>query len=164
MADGKIYITISDKPAGTGGGGGTETKKKEKTQMSTSGYIMHELRNFVTEQAKTMVSYTIGNIGNFTGDYETQREVEYLTKAVSVAKNITFAAIGGANAAAAVGVSGATGGWIGVALAVASMGVNFALGEVAAAKTFKRQNYDINQLRKLSGLNISLDGGRGTLE
>lgn len=168
MADGKIYITISDKPLGDGGSGGGTVgpDPKKKDSLSISQYIGHELFHFAKEQAQNMVNYTIGNIGNFTGDYETQREIQNVVNIANKVKSIAFAGYFGARAgASAVGTAagGTVGGIVGVAIAVGSMAINFGLSEAANQMTFKRQNYNIDQLRKLSGQNILIDGGRGTL-
>lgn len=165
MADGKIYITISDKPIGDGGG--TEPEKKKKQYTTIGRYIEHEIFHFLKEQAENAINYSINNIGNFTGDYNSQKEMQLVVNMANKVKGLAFAGYYGAKAgAAAVGTAagGVAGGIIGVAIAVGGMAINFGLNEAANQKQFKRQNFNIDQLRSISGQNILLDGSRGTLE
>ena len=166
MADGKIYITISDKPLGDGGGGGGPDPVK-KNKMSVGSYIEHELFHFIKEQGENMLNYSISNIGNFTGDYQSQREIQTMLGAVNKVKGLAMSAYFGAKAgAAAIGTAGGAlaGGIVGVALAVGGMAINFGLNEMANQMQFKRLNYTIDQTRKIAGQNVLLDGSRGTLE
>lgn len=154
MADGKIYITISDKRGGSGGeqkaGAGTkhkatdEEKAAEKAAKEREILINQAIHN-ARQQAKQIVSYQIGNIGNFTGDFNSQREVEQFTNIASAVANI--------------GIAFATN-WVAGVAAVVGTGISFAEQEYANYFAVKKQNYAINQLRDISGLNALTNGSR----
>ena len=73
MTDGKIYITISDQ-RGKGGGGGGEpgtvinSKKQDNETTALGDYAKHEFFNLIKQNATKIVNYSIGNMGNFSGD------------------------------------------------------------------------------------------------
>ena len=158
MVDGKIYITISD-DRGNGNGGNTIINKtinnynatnntsvegKDETMMGK--FAQHQFFDFVKSQAKKIVNYSIGNIGNFTGDYRTQRYMQEVTQAVGTVMNL--------------GMAFMAGGPVGLILAGAGMGISYALEEHANRIANKSQNYEISQLREISGLNTLTNGSR----
>ena len=69
MADGKIYIIVTDQLPGGGGPlvpdrqSGSE---KEKKDNALSDFARHKFFNFIESQAKQAINYSISNIGNFT--------------------------------------------------------------------------------------------------
>jgi len=160
MADGKIYITISDsrKSGGLDGIKLTDDKGNEaKDNSSALGkYATHHFFNFIEGEAKTMVNYTLGNIGNFTGDYTKQSSINNSLSALNMLKSIATSAVSGFT------ISGGNpiGAIIGASIAVASMATNYGLQEKTNNLMLARQNYDINLLREKSGLNGTINGGR----
>ena len=162
--EGTIYITISDE-RGSGGGGATpkptpEPKKvEEQAQQETDNNVLGEYArvqfyNFMTSQAKQFVNYTIGNIGNFTGDYNRQRHVQQIVSIGNSLKAIGISVYAGFTA------GGVVGGVIAGALAVASQGINFAYSEYSNNFAIKKQNREITELRKLVGLDSLTNGSR----
>lgn len=155
MADGKIYITISDRRGGSGAGvssdADTESSKKE---TSVGKYVQHRFFNFMEGQAKRFVSYSVGNIGNFTGNYQAQRDIEVTVGALSFAINLASAAYTGAKA----------GGWVGavVALTTATLseGANIGYREYSEWFQNKKDNHNIDMMRKRLGLEGLTDGSR----
>lgn len=167
MDEGKIYITISDtRNGGNGGGGETPTPSPTpSTATGTSGekepnllgdFIKHKFYNMVQEQAKQLVNYSIGNIGNFTGDYQVQREVETGVKVANIGVNLATTFAGGFIATG----GNIVGGIAAVGFMVASQTINFALQETANRVSNRNQNYNIEQLRNISGLDALTNGGR----
>lgn len=158
---GKIYITISDQRLGDGKGGGKDDPDKvinpfdDNETDALSKYAQHRFFSFIKSQASQMVNYTIGNIGNFTGDYQVQREVQVIQKMAGFGINL------GLSFKAGVSLAGSTaGGLIGVSLAIATEAINYGLQEMTGRLSNRNQNYEIEQLREISGLNALTNGGR----
>jgi len=158
MADGKIYITISDTRMGENGGVGTpeQPKEKEKEKHKSVGeYAKHQFFSLVKGQAQQIANYSIGNIGNFTGDFHAQRTAQMGMKFINVIKDSTMSFVGGAT------LTGTMTGGV-VALAVVGMSMAISSGMQIYGEWFanKRQNYEISQLRDISGLDTLRNGGR----
>jgi hypothetical protein len=156
-ADGKIYITISDSREseiikGTKINAPSEGKK-EKEKTTTSDFIKHQFFNFIESEAKQMVNYTLGNIGNFTGDYNAQRQVNFGLSAASVITNIGMSALAGSK----FGIPGAIAGAV---VAATSQAVSFGLQLRTQNLEITKQNYSIGQLKQLSGLDGLTNGSR----
>lgn len=158
MSDGRIYITISDERTGEIISGTTKlapTKKKEESKENGfSRYIQHQFFNLIEQEAVSMVNYTLGNIGNFTGDYNAQREVNFARSAFGVIRNIGTAAAQGAT------IGGGYGALIGAAIATTAETVKFGFQLHSQNIETKKQNYSINQLKQLSGLDGLTNGSR----
>ena len=159
MSDGKIYIIISDRPD-AGGTGGLETQQAAETeakkQQTGWNYASHRFANFIESQAKQFMNYGINNIGNFTGDYEIQRKINEDLQLLNILGNIGTSTVAG-------GVSGGVpGAIIAFAVSTASTVINAGLEAKTQRVANEKINYNIEQLRKRSGLNTRLDGSRGT--
>lgn len=155
-ADGKIYITISDTRTGEGGG---DKEPKEKKPRRTQEEILrdfakHQFFNFIENEAKQMVNYSLSNIGNFTGDYNAQRQVNFARSAINVATGLVTSAYMG------FAVGGPVGALIGAGISAASQVINFGLQLNSESIEIKKQNYNIQQLRQLSGLDGLTNGSR----
>lgn len=164
MDEGKIYITISDTRNG-GGNGEITPSPTPSTPTGTSGekepnllgdFVKHKFYNMVQEQTKQIINYSIANIGNFTGDYQVQREVETGVKVVNMGINLATTFAGGFIATG----GNIVGGVAAVGIMVASQTINFALQETANRVSNRNQNYNIEQLRNISGLDALTNGGR----
>ena len=158
--NGKIYITISDTRQNGGGSGksvganNAEAIKQYKQHMaerenpsfveSQMSEVM-KIGSTLSTYAIQMASWAINNIGNFSGDYQRQKEV-----------NASWGAIGKGLGFLAASVAG---GWGAVTYAGA-MALQFSLNEIANQTEFAKQNYDIRQLRQISGLDGLTNGGR----
>ena len=154
MSDGKIYITISDSRGGSGVGV-SNAADTEKDKKSTVGqYLQHRFFNFIQGQASQFVNYSINNIGNFTGDYQTQRNVQTMMSAVNFFINTFSEAITGAQAG---GVAGAL---AGITIAVGSQVINFGYSELSEQFQNRKVNRNIDMMRKRLGLEGLTDGSR----
>ncbi len=156
--DGKIYITISDRRFGSNKAEADEQNKTDKEKdkdNSLADYAVHQFFNLINSQTKQAVNYTIGNIGNFTGNYITQQHVNEALNFVNAGKNIAMAAFAGAR-------YGPYGALLGAAIATIGTGVNYGLEEFSNMLENSRQNRAINQLRTRAGLNSTNNGSRGT--
>ena len=159
--DGKIYITISNRKMGSGGEqpSAPEEKKEKDSGSILKDYAKDQFFHVLRASATKAVNYAISNYGNFTGDYHAQRQLED-------AKSIVNSAIGfGSAFAAGFAVGGPYGvitGLIAVTAKATVDVVGFAGQEALRYREVEGQNYQIAQLRKLSGLNPLLDGSRGT--
>ena len=159
MSDGKIYITISDTRTGEVIKGTDiivpEKKKSNTEENELQNYVMHQFRNLITQQAKNMVNYSLGNIGNFTGDYNAQREVNFSLSALNVGSSIIAGAFAGLK------VTGSpVGAIVGAATVATSQAINFGLKLKSEQVALNKQNYNIQQLRQLSGLDGLTNGSR----
>lgn len=157
-ADGKIYIYITDELLENRIKGTKEATPENKTKTNQkelfSDYVKHEFFNFIKSEANQMANYTLGNIGNFTGDYNAQRQVNFIMSANNVISNIASSALVGAK------IGGAYGALIGAGVATASQVVNFGFNLYSQNVEIRKQNYSISQLRQLSGLDTLTNGSR----
>ena len=160
-SNGKIYITISDergkggRPQGASGSGGGESAGKGKEALSS--YITHQVFDSLKSTAIQAVNFSVNNIGNFTGDYVAQRNIQAgLGNAMKGIGYFTTAKVG-------MSVAGPWGAVVAVAVKGIGDMVSFGLQEKAQYTQNRRTNYQISEIRELSGLNTLIDGSRGTL-
>ena len=155
MAD-KLYITISDER-----GGGTPTpkpegsKSKDKESDTLGRYIEHEAFHLVKSQVTKEVNFSLSNIGNFTGDYITQRKVNEAKQLVDGLVSIGMTTLAGAK----YGVWGAVAGFVVGTIGQLSSGF---YDNITNQAENAKVNYDMSQLRNRAGLNTVFDGSRGT--
>lgn len=157
MADGKLYIIVTDQLPGGQGPITPDKPKKEKKEKDDllSDYAQHQFFNLITNQAKTAVQYTIGNIGNFTGSYVTQEHINNAISAIGFLERVGMAALAGSK----------YGGWgaaIGAAVAIVGEGVSQGLNIFSNILQMRRQNEAVAQLKDRAGLNAINNGSRGT--
>lgn len=152
--DGKIYITITDKRGEGGSGVDDEPKDKEK-EKGLGEYAKHQFFSFIKSQATQMVSYTMGNIGNFTGDFHAQRQTQLGMKCANMVKDLAMSFYGGMKLTGSV-----QGGLVALTIATAGIVVNTGLQTYAEIFENKRRNFEISQLRNISGLDTLTNGGR----
>ena len=156
--DGKLYIIISDRPDAAGTDAtdvGEVAETEDKKKQTGLDYAKHRFFNFIESQAKQTVMYGINNIGNFTGDYITQRKIQETVQMTNMLLNIGTATLAGAK-------YGAPGAIAGFTIAIAGTAINAGLSEYSQWISNRKINYSIDRLRERSGLNQSLDGSRGT--
>jgi len=156
--DGKIYITISDKRFGQNQPDvipTPETSKEKEKSDPLGDYITHRFFNLIESQAKQAVKFTLGNIGNFTGDYIAQEHVNNALEAVSFIENVGIAALAGAK-------FGPVGALVGAGIAVAGTASSKAINLFTGYLDNIRQNKAIEQLRTRAGLNSNNNDSRGT--
>lgn len=160
-ANGDIYITISDtrgKSGGDGGGKPTPTKPKpdeEKTeQQKQYDYISHLALDFLKSKTKEVINTGIANIGNFTGNYQAQREIQSVISNVSKLVGIGMATIAGAKHGR---IPGAIAGFV---VGTASVMVSDTLSIISQNKQISNTNAEVEQIRTRAGLNPLNNGGR----
>lgn len=160
--DGKLYIIITDKPGGNGNGempplqeDGTQEKKK---QSNVQSYAVHQFYNLVTNQTKRAINFTLDNIGTLTGDYITQRRINNTKEALNVGIRIGTATLAGAK------IGGVIGAVVGAVYGIASETFGAISGYYQGLWENQKINYNIDRLRARSGLNVTLDGSRGTMQ
>lgn len=158
-ADGKIYIIVTDKlPAGAAPGPGEGGEKKEK---SKEDLLEHWVRKKLLDEGKHLAmsaaSYSINNIGNFTGNYQLQMQVQ---ESLGLVKS--FASIGLAAFAGFKYTGSPWGAVIGASIAVINKGIDIGTTAYSNYVTQRKNDYAIAQLERRSGLNQYTDGSRGT--
>lgn len=159
----KLYITITDK-RGDGGSGiptpspsdSSSAKKEQDEDSALKRYAEHEVFHLVKGTAMKAVNYSISNIGNFTGDYITQKNVDY---AKGIVSNMMSVGNATATGAAAGGVVGAV---IGFVVGVSSIAIGSVFEEMSNRAENTKNNFNIEMLRERVGLNTIYDGSRGT--
>lgn len=175
MNDGKIYIYISHEPpasgqggavagasgaSGTGGtsgaGGGTTTTDNDSLM---NHWARSHLLNTTKQIAKQAVTFSISNIGNFSGDYITQTHVKHSFDALSGLASVGMGALAGFKYG-----GGPIGAVIGASLAVVSQTITGITNIISGVIENEKINYEIAQLKDRSGLNTYVDGSRGTYD
>ncbi len=159
--DGKIYITISDRRFGRNKAEADEQNKvdKEKEQSNPlKEFIQHKFFNLVESQAKQAVNYTIGNIGNFTGNYMAQTHVSEAVQGINFLINV------GTSAYAGFKMSGGNpyGALIAAGITVATSAISVTEQYFSGLVDNARRNQEALQLRTRAGLNSANNGSRGT--
>ena len=156
--DGKIYIYVTNKlpnEAGAVASNGTGKQDKQDSEL-LSHWARAKLIGTVKGVANGCVNYSLNNIGNFTGDYITQMNVDNALNNLNNIANIGLTALAGFK------IAGPIGAVISGSLALISSGVNSALNIRSMQIANNKMNYEIQQLKVRSGLNTLLDGSRGT--
>lgn len=160
MTDGKIYIIVTDKlpSGGVEPQPGVETEKKDK--KSDKDILMHYAKNKLIETVKSAASnavhFSLGNIGNFTGDYIRQAQVNNALNLLNEVGNFAASAFAGFKVAGPWGALIAAGAYtIGKTINTAEYFISLDLQQ-------RRTNYSIEQLRDRSGLNSHMNWNRGT--
>lgn len=157
-ADGKIYIIVTDKlPGGTPAPVPTNQEgDKEKRESIFSHWARNRILGLAKSTATQAVSYTLGNVGNFTGDYITQAHINDTLSNLHTLMNMGSAALAGFK------VGGVAGAVVGLAAGAIGTAVTTALQVNAQRLANSRTNYEIEQLRNRAGMNPLMDGSRGT--
>lgn len=166
--DGKLYIIITDQPVVNSTQTITENtttteepqKNKQikttqtKENSNTYNFAAHQFYNLVTQTATEIVNWSISNIGNFSGDYIKQANVQKAIGLTSKILGIGMAAFHGGMAGGPIGAL------VAGTVALVGTGVSIALEDRANSFQVQKQNREIAQLRELSGLNPLTNGGR----
>jgi pyridoxine 5'-phosphate synthase PdxJ len=128
-------------------GDGQELQEKSSKQM-TSGKVasVSILATTAIKTVKQVTNTAIANIGNFTGDYEMQRQVQAVMKIGGEIGQVALATL--VNPIA------------GVAMAV-GIGLNYGLQAIEISQNIKKENYQASYLLARSGNSLT-DGSRGT--
>ena len=160
-SNGKIYITISDERgkggAGSGSGGNENINIPKGKENHLGSYVVHQGISLLQQTASQYVHYSISNIGNFTGDYLSQKNAQ-------LGLGLVNKAIGyGTTALAGFKLGGILGSVVAGGIKATMDSLSFNLQEKAQYTQNQRTNYQISQLRELSGLNTLTDGSRGSL-
>lgn len=158
MTDGKIYIIVTNKlPGGVGPGPGPKpSEKEEKDEDLFSHWAKNRLISLGKGLAKKAVMYPLSNIGNFTGNYVAQTQINNSLSVVNSLLSIGTAAFAGFK------LFGPPGAAIAASIAVINETVSYSLQSISNWVENQKINYNIDQLRDRSGMNATLDGSRGT--
>jgi len=128
-------------------GDGQELQEKPSKQM-TSGKVasVSILATTAIKTVKQITNTAISNIGNFTGDYEMQRQVQAMMKIGGEIGQVVVASL--VNPVA------------GIAMAV-GIGLSYGLQAIEISQNIKKENYQASYLLARSGNSLT-DGSRGT--
>jgi len=145
MASTRVRIEAGSELAGDG----KEIQEKSNAVSSEKAAMIGVFSHVAIAQAKKMVQFSVSNIGNFSGDYVMQRNVQ---QAMSIVGDIVSIGVG----AAAGGVVGAVGAMTGVL-------INNMLESIGIAQNIKKENYQSNFIKERGG-DVYNDGSRGTYD
>lgn len=148
MADGKIYITISDSRGGSGNGlepVATPEKLKEPNEnnagVELSRYLMHRMLNYTEQQLVSFANEAISSIGDFTGNYILQGHINTAKQAL----NHLVSDVNRIGSAATIGAQ--YGGGYGAAIAAAAEAVR-----IGFESTVGQIKYDIKEALRYNAL------------
>lgn len=157
--DGKIYIIVTDQLPNGGSQVVPDSSKKDKDKDKDghfTSWAVHQYLSLVKEQALNNINFAISNIGNFTGDYQAQRDAQTAMSVINELAGLGVSIFAGAK----------IGGVPGAIVATSVYGINKAVSTVQTYQLINLQqrqtNHAINQLQNRSGLNTKYDGSRGT--
>lgn len=120
-----------------------EIKEKKKQPEATTNLFTHAM----ISQAKSIMNYSISNIGNLTGDSIKQENIQ---KTMGYVQDIATVALGFKS-----------GGWVGATIAVAGMTINKGLEIASYFIDQKHKSIERDYLLERSG-NSTINGSRGT--
>lgn len=168
MADGKIYITISDTRGGSNDVATADAEAKSvannngKTALGLMAF--NKFISLAESQANQYVNYTVGNIGNFTGSYQAQKDAELLLKAINFTTNLGISTVGSFVQFTALSGGNAMVGGIAAAITATIMiGSEIATNvyrENTEAFNMRRTNRNIALMRERLGLEGLTNGSR----
>ena len=162
MTNGKIYIYVTDKlPQGDGqptpGPGTSDSNKKEESNLLLH-YARDKIINTTKQAVMSNINFALNNIGNFTGNYQLQRDIESTQRILNSITNI------GTSAWAGFKITGGNpwGALIGATVATFNEASGIVRNEILIGVQTKKANREVNVLRQRSGLNSLTDGSMGT--
>lgn len=127
--------------------GGAETlassKDLDKTRMASTSLFV----NAVSGNVKQAIRYGLSNVGNFTGDYIRQNEINQALEIFDSASTIAMGAL--------------SAGWAGAVVATASIAVKAGFGAYSRYKQYEAESLSSSLMRERSG-NALFDEARGT--
>ena len=160
MADGKIYITISDTRGGSGAGVSNDADSSAGAGQKTLGdFAKHKFFHLIESESKQFVNYSVGNIGNFTGNYQAQRDVTQALGVLSEVIGVGSSAITAFKAFKG-GQAGAIAAVITVAATVTGKLINYGMKEYQEQFENRRTNRNIEIMRNRLGLEGLTNGSR----
>lgn len=158
--DGKIYIIVTDKMPSGEGKVPAPTSQSSGKSANDNGIVQHWARSQLIGTVKNIASkelmFSYNHIGDFTGDYITQTQVNNNLSNASALMGIGMGALAGFK------VGGPLGAVIGASLSLLNSSISSSHEIRLNLLQNKKTNYEIEQLRIRSGLNALLDGSRGT--
>ena len=181
MADGKIYITISDTRGGSGVGlsnGIVAPKSSEKSGGASafndlSSFVVHKVLSDTVSIVNNAANDVLDNIGTFTGSYILQTAVNIARQATATAVKTTTTIVGTALSGMNIGsVGGPVGMGVGAAIGVVLGGASvvveslyestISIGKSVATTSlsFIRNNYQLRQTRDRLGLGTTTSNSR----
>lgn len=158
--DGKIYIIITDQlPTGTPPSPQTPSTNTQTSSSGKDGINIFDLQffSFMKSQVMKAVNYNISNTGNFTGNYQLQRNIQSSMQDCFDLLNLGNAIISGYKHGGVLGAIGAG------TLAILAPSINKAYENRLIDIEQMQTNNKIEQLRVRAGLNQLTNGSRGTL-
>lgn len=156
MEDGKLYVIITDKTGDDGGGDGSPDENESEKEKSNplADYAKHQLMHLVKSTTTKAVNFGISQIGNLTGDYALQNQVENVKNTINAVVSLGMSAYAGFK------VGGPIGAAIGAGVSIASQVVDYGISVITQNINTMKQNYQIDMLRIRAGLDGSTNGSR----
>lgn len=156
--DGKIYITISDTRNGSGGGVSPDVPNQPQSDKdkgsNLADFAKHKFFNFIQSEAKQFVNFSVNNIGNFTGNYQAQRDAQANLEAAGFLINL------GTSIAAGAKMGGGWGALIAGTITIASKAISIGYSAYADDFNNRKINRNMEYMRMRLGLDGLTDGSR----
>jgi len=118
-------------------------KSPETARMATTSLFVHATIGNVRQA----VQFGLSNVGNFTGDYITQRNINRALETLNGVSSVAMGAMAG--------------GWVGAVIATASLAVRGITQEISRQINYQNEEINTSMARQRSG-NVHTDGSRGT--
>lgn len=158
--DGKIYITISDRRFGKNVAEADAQNKSDKEKQDKDSkfgsWVEHQFFGLIKQQVMQNINFTVNNIGNFTGDYQAQRDAQLGLSLLNEAIGLGTSIYAGAK----------IGGVPGALIAIGVYGVNKTISTMQQYELInlqtKQNRFQVEILKERSGLNSYKDWSRGT--
>lgn len=158
----KLYITISDNRGQTNGANGKPTPQPDASNQSNNSndntlmrYAEHQMFHLVKSATTKAVNFSLANIGNFSGDYIAQRNVNAIRQEIEGVISIGMTTFAGAK-------YGPVSAAIGFVVGASSLAMGTVFEEITNSFENSKANFNIEMLRERVGLNTIYDGSRGT--
>lgn len=145
MPNVKVRITSENSEQERGGAEIAQAAQStvDTAKLATTSLFVHA----AVGNIKQAISYGVSNVGNFTGDYIKQNQINNQLEMFSNVSTIAMGAI--------------SGGWIGAVIATASVALKLGLGEVSRQNQMKVNELNYRFSAQRAG-NQLFDGSRAT--
>lgn len=145
MPNVKVRITSETDEQERGGAEAVQAAKAtpDTAKLATTSLFVHA----AVGNLRQAVNFGLSNVGNFTGNYIAQENINQALETLSGVSSIVMGAV--------------SGGWVGAVIATASVAVRGITKEISRSINYQNQEINSSMMRQRSG-NALYDGSRGT--
>lgn len=144
MPNVKVRITSETEEEARGGAAEmASTPSPDTAKMAATSLFVHA----AVGNVRQAVQYGLSNVGNFTGNYVAQENINQALESLNGVSSIVMGAV--------------SGGWVGAVIATASVAFRGITKEVSRFMQYQNEEINASYARQRSG-NALNDGSRGT--